>query len=166
MGTWPSGVCTYHTPLSWLSLATSACNPSSAITDTFPAESCMGLPLTVPAQCCLIGRAATRRCPIGDCSRSTAASPRLLVFLGRFPLRAVNRREYQVFVHILHSVAAITARRPVLPLAHCTANGEWSEDSRCVYVVHAQQPAGLRRATHACAKLWDPIHALGSSLRF
>merc|ERR1711871_1781190 len=31
----------------------------------------------------------------------------------------------------------LTQRVPVLPLALCGAKGEWSETSRCVYVLHA-----------------------------
>ena len=61
----------------------------------------------------------------------------------RFPLHAIDRREYQVYVHILHSAALLTGRTPVLPLAQCSAiGGEWGENSRCVFVVHAKQPAG------------------------
>ena len=37
----------------------------------------------------------------------------------RYPLHAIDRREYQLYVHILHSAAALTGRLPVLPLAYC-----------------------------------------------
>lgn len=36
-----------------------------------------------------------------------------------------SRTEYQIMVHLLHSAAALTARRPVMPLAHCRNSGEW-----------------------------------------
>lgn len=37
----------------------------------------------------------------------------------RRPLHVVDRREYQLYVHILHSAAALTGRVPVVPLAFC-----------------------------------------------
>ena len=53
------------------------------------------------------------------------------------PLAAADRREYQLYVHLLMSAAMITGRVPVLPLALCARVGEWSDRSRCVYVMHA-----------------------------
>ena len=61
--------------------------------------------------------------------------PRALVAF-RKPLAAADRREYQLYVHLLMSVAMVTGRVPVLPLALCATIGEWSDRSRCVYVMH------------------------------
>ena len=47
-----------------------------------------------------------------------------------------DRREYQIWVHVLMTAAMLTSRVPVLPLALCASLGEWSERSRCVYVLH------------------------------
>jgi hypothetical protein len=55
----------------------------------------------------------------------------------KFPLVAADRREYQLYVHVLMSAAMLTERVPVLPLARCMQTGEWGERSRCVYVLHA-----------------------------
>lgn len=62
----------------------------------------------------------------------------------RYPLRSADRREYQLFVHVLMSVAMLTGRLPVLPLAFCNDVGEWAWRSRCVYVLHAQSPKDER----------------------
>lgn len=62
----------------------------------------------------------------------------LVAFL--HPLVAANRKEYQLWARLLHSAAMITGRRPVLPLAHCSASGEWSETSRCVFVLQSVAP--------------------------
>ncbi len=43
-------------------------------------------------------------------------------------------------MRLLHSAAMLTGRRPVLPLAHCSAHGEWSEASRCVFVLQSVAP--------------------------
>ena len=48
-----------------------------------------------------------------------------------------DRREYQLYVHLLHSVAMLSGRRPVLPLAHCNQAGEWGEFARCSFVMRA-----------------------------
>ena len=58
------------------------------------------------------------------------------------PLAAADRREYQVYAHILMSAAMLTRRKPVLPLAVCAPSGEWSASSRCIYVLHAAKPPG------------------------
>ena len=55
----------------------------------------------------------------------------------RKPLAAADRREYQLYVHLLMTAAMLTNRVPVLPLALCARVGEWSDRSRCVYVMHA-----------------------------
>ena len=51
-------------------------------------------------------------------SRAAARHPAALVAFRR-PLVVADRREYQLYVHLLHSVAMLSGRRPVLPLAHC-----------------------------------------------
>ena len=66
--------------------------------------------------------------------------PRALIALRR-PIEAADRREYQLFVRLLFTAAMLTGRRPVLPLSHCTeGEGEWSMNSRCVYVLQAVKP--------------------------
>ena len=67
--------------------------------------------------------------------------PHGLVAFSR-PLAAADRREYQVYAHILMSAAMLTRRKPVLPLAVCAPSGEWSASSRCIYVLHAATPPG------------------------
>ena len=66
---------------------------------------------------------------------STRHAKGLIAFLR--PIAAADRREYQLYVHLLMSAAMLTQRVPVLPLAVCAKLGEWSERSRCVYVMHA-----------------------------
>ena len=51
-------------------------------------------------------------------ARAAARHPSALVAFRR-PLVAADRREYQLYVHLLHSAAMLSGRRPVLPLAHC-----------------------------------------------
>ena len=51
-------------------------------------------------------------------SRAAARHPAALVAFRR-PLVVADRREYQLYVHLLHSAAMLSGRRPVLPLAHC-----------------------------------------------
>ncbi|KAL1504902.1 hypothetical protein AB1Y20_008670 [Prymnesium parvum] len=75
-------------------------------------------------------------------SASTSHPQAYIAF--RYPIHAVDRREYQLHVHILHSAAALTGRLPVLPLAYCSSEGEWSARSRCIYVLHAERPAGAK----------------------
>ena len=65
--------------------------------------------------------------------------PRGLIALAH-PIASADRREYQIYVHILMSAAMLTQRKPVLPLARCSAMGEWSSRSRCIYVMHAAHP--------------------------
>ena len=60
------------------------------------------------------------------------------------PIAAADRREYQLYVHVLMSAAMLTQRKPVLPLALCGQTGEWSARSRCIYVMHAAQPNGAQ----------------------
>lgn len=62
----------------------------------------------------------------------------LLAFL--HPLQASGRKEYQLWVRLLHSAAMLSGRWPVLPLAHCSERGEWAETSRCVFVVQSVAP--------------------------
>jgi hypothetical protein len=64
-----------------------------------------------------------------------ATHPQALISM-RYPLRVSGRREYQLYVRALFGAAAITGRRPLLPLASCNVEGEWAETSRCVYAVH------------------------------
>ena len=68
-------------------------------------------------------------------SRAAARHPAALVAFRR-PLVVADRREYQLYVHVLHSVAMLSGRRPVLPLAHCnrapTASHKWPVS--CGYV--------------------------------
>lgn len=54
------------------------------------------------------------------------------------PLAAADRREYQLYVHLLMSAAMLSGRVPVLPLSLCASIGEWAEHSRCVYVMHTR----------------------------
>ena len=49
----------------------------------------------------------------------------------RYPLHAIDRREYQLYVHILHSAAALTGRVPVLPLAYCRSATHISTVAAC-----------------------------------
>jgi len=60
----------------------------------------------------------------------------------KYPIAAADRREYQIYVHLLMSVAMLTRRAPVLPMAVCAQRGEWAATSRCVFVLHAAHPAG------------------------
>eukprot|EP00966_Prymnesium_polylepis_P235487 5446482-Prymnesium_polylepis.1 len=76
-------------------------------------------------------------------SRAATTHPQGYVAF-RYPLHAIDRREYQLYVHVLHSAAALTGRVPVLPLAYCSESGEWSASSRCVFVLHAEAPRGAK----------------------
>lgn len=71
------------------------------------------------------------------------------------PIAAADRREYQIYVHILMSAAMLTQRKPVLPLALCAAVGEWSSKSRCIYVLHAALP---KQAEYCVQRPPSPCH--------
>jgi hypothetical protein len=89
---------------------------------------------------------------VGATTRAAARHPAALVAFRR-PLLAADRREYQLWVHVLHSAAMLTARRPVVPLAHCNQAGEWGEFSRCSFVLRstpANQPYCVMRPPSAC----------------
>ena len=90
-------------------------------------------------------KVATRvRVPAALAAASEAAAtlhPRGLVAFAH-PIPTADRREYQIYVHMLMSAAMLTRRKPVLPLALCAMVGEWSARSRCIYVLHAAHPKG------------------------
>ena len=86
----------------------------------------------------------------------------------RKPLAAADRREYQLYVHLLMSAAMLTGRVPVLPLALCSSVGEWSDRSRCVYVMHSsdgtkwcvQRPPSI---CHAKVALPNSLEGVGDA---
>ena len=85
-------------------------------------------------------------------SRAAARHPAALVAFRR-PLVVADRREYQLYVHLLHSVAMLSGRRPVLPLAHCNLAGEWGEFARCSFVMRAagtNEPYCVMRPPSPC----------------
>lgn len=85
-------------------------------------------------------------------SRAAARHPAALVAFRR-PLVVADRREYQLYVHLLHSAAMLCGRRPVLPLAHCNRAGEWGEFARCSFVMRAagtNEPYCVMRPPSPC----------------
>jgi len=102
----------------------------------------------------------------GVASATTTHPKGLIAF--RTPLATADRREYQLYVHLLMSAAMVTSRVPVLPLALCAAMGEWGERSRCVYVMHAsdgqrwcvQRPPSI---CHGKVALPNALNGLSSS---
>ena len=66
------------------------------------------------------------------------------------PIAAADRREYQLYVHVLMSAAMLTRRKPVLPLALCGRIGEWSARSLCIYVLHANMFVHAQACLSVC----------------
>ena len=102
------------------------------------ARHCMHAPKP-PSSESLRARAAQRN---WSRALTTAFLPALVAF--RHVLHVSSRQEYQLWVTLLHGVALLTGRRPVLPLAACARHGEWAEASRCVWVMHATVPQRTR----------------------
>ena len=81
----------------------------------------------------------------------------LVAFL--HPLLAAGRKEYQLWVRLLHSAAMLSGRRPVLPLARCSARGEWSETSRCVYVLQSVAPQAGAEGRYCAQRPPSPCYS-------